>query len=84
MQALVAMKKDREVSVVESTIANGMQTLIGDAKLAESHVRSAASFFHRNGTATANRIAVKSASIHHVQVVRHHGLVAKGNICTTI
>ena len=59
-----------------------MQTLIGDAKLAESHVRNAASFSHRSGTAKANRIAVKSASIHLVQDVRRRGLVSLSTFTT--
>ena len=83
VQALVAMNKDHAPKV-QNMLSYGMRTLIGDARLAGSHVRSAASFSHRNGVVKANHIAAKNASIRLVQVVQHRGLVATESFYTII
>ena len=59
---------------------NGMKTLIGDAKLAECHVRNAASFSRRNGMVKESHIVVKHASIQLAMAVPRHGLVANSAI----
>ena len=81
VQVLVAMNKDRAVRV---TAWNGMHILSGDAKLAECHVRNAASFSRRNGMVKESHTAVRHASIQLAMGVPRHAQVASGSFSIII
>ena len=82
VQVLGVMKQDHAIEV-QTILWNGMSILIGDARPAESHVRNAASFSHRNGMVKESHIAVRHASIQLAMGVPRHGL-GVGSTNTTV
>ena len=79
VQVLAVKKKDHAIEV-QTILWNGMSILIGGAVFAESHVRNAAAFSHRNGMVKESHIVVKHASIQLAMAVPRHGLVANSAI----